>query len=297
MLIANPLYDRAFKILMENNKIAKLIISTIIETEILSLTIQPQEVVIQDKKRDFPILRYDFKAVIKTDEGKNKIVLIEVQKSKYPNPIMRFRRYLASNYMKSHQDGDKEVALPIITIYFLGYNLPDYDTPAIIVNNTVIDATTKNVIPYKNDFVELLTHPSYILQVERLPEKRKTKLEKLLSLFDQAKKADKDYLLEFSQKDLKEMDNFEELASYLNLVIQNEQTILELELEKDIEKEFERIDKLTEELVEAKQKEQEAKQKERDAKLKLAVKMKKYGERIEDIIHETGLSEKEITDL
>ena len=64
MKIANPLYDRAFKILMENEKIAKLIISTIIEKEILNIELQPQETVIVDKKRNFPILRYDFKANI-----------------------------------------------------------------------------------------------------------------------------------------------------------------------------------------------------------------------------------------
>ena len=85
MKIANLLYDRAFKILMENEKIAKLIISTIIEKEIISVELQPQETTIVDKKRNFPILRYDFKANIITDAGKEKVVLIEVQKSKSPD--------------------------------------------------------------------------------------------------------------------------------------------------------------------------------------------------------------------
>jgi len=103
MLIVNPLYDQAFKLLMENNKIAKKIISTIIEKEIISLQLQPQEVSIIDKKRNFPILRFDFKAIIRTEKEDEQVVLIEVQKSKSPNPIMRFRRYLASNYMKQER--------------------------------------------------------------------------------------------------------------------------------------------------------------------------------------------------
>ncbi len=315
MLIANPLYDRAFKMLMENEKIAKLIISTIIETEVISLDMQPQEVVIQDKKRNFPILRYDFKAVIKTESEKHKVVLIEVQKSKYPDPIMRFRKYLASNYMKSQKVDGKEKALPIITIYFLGYNLPEYDTPAILVNNTVTDARSKKEIPYKNEFVELLTHPSYILQVERLPERRKTKIEKLLSLFDQAKKSTEDYLLELSDKDLKELNGFQPLAGYLNEVIQDEQTLLELELEKDIEKEFEKLEesvekerKAKEEALKATVKERKAKEeaqksalKERKAKekalYKLAKMMKDLGKSNEEIINETGLTRDEIENI
>jgi hypothetical protein len=37
MLIANPIYDVVFKYLMEDNKIAKLIISKIINDEIIEL--------------------------------------------------------------------------------------------------------------------------------------------------------------------------------------------------------------------------------------------------------------------
>jgi hypothetical protein len=336
MKIANPLYDRAFKVLMENDRIAKLIISTIIEKEIISLELQPQEVVIHDKKRNFPILRYDFKAIIKTDENKQKVVLIEVQKSKSPDPIMRFRRYLASNYMKPQKyvanNENKEGPLPIITIYFLGYKLKEYDIPAILVNNTVLDASTKEVIPYKNEFVELLTHPSYILQVERLPEKRRTKLEKLLSLFDQAKKADEDYLLALTDKEISELDEFAFLAQYLNNVIQDEYTIKQLQLEEEIEREFEKLEKLKEQIIieqkekeiarqqekiakqrekiakqrekeakqrekEAVQREEEAKQREKQAMLKLAKNMKKYGENIEIIMKETGLTREEIEKL
>jgi len=43
MRIANPIYDVVFKYLMQNNEIATLILSTILEEEILSLNLLPQE--------------------------------------------------------------------------------------------------------------------------------------------------------------------------------------------------------------------------------------------------------------
>jgi len=311
MLIVNPLYDQAFKLLMENNKIAKKIISTIIEKEIISLQLQPQEVSIIDKKRNFPILRFDFKAIIRTEKEDEQVVLIEVQKSKSPNPIMRFRRYLASNYMKQERIIDKngeevEQPLPIITIYFLGYNLPEYNTPAIIVNNCVIDATTKKPIEEKSEFVKLLTHPSYILQVERLPEKRKTKLEKLLSLFDQARKTSDKFILDLGDDYFNSLSEFGEIIIYLNRAAQNEQTRLELQLEEDVEAEFEKQEKLLEQVKknehlltqkenEIEQKENEIEQKENEieqkeqALINSAKVMLQTGISIEQISEITGL--------
>ncbi|MBN2892997.1 MAG: hypothetical protein JXL97_14105 [Bacteroidales bacterium] len=300
MRIVNPLYDRAFKILMENEKIAQKIISVIIEKEVVSLELRPQEVIITDKKRNFPILRYDFKAVIRTEEEGDQVVLIEVQKSKYPDPIIRFRKYLASNYMKTEKVEDGAKALPIITIYFLGYNLPEYDTPAVIVNNCVIDATTKEPIEYKNEFVKLLTHPSYILQVERLPKQRKTKLEKLLSLFDQAKKTSDDFILDIDNDYSENLSDFGFVINHLNRAAQDEDIILELQLEEEVEKEFERLEsleKVVEKLdLEIQTKDQELQTKDQELQSKdkklieSASEMKKLGIDIKKIAEITGLS-------
>ena len=43
MLIANPIYDVVFKYLLEDNKIAKLIIGKIIGEEVIELIPKPQE--------------------------------------------------------------------------------------------------------------------------------------------------------------------------------------------------------------------------------------------------------------
>jgi len=82
MHIANPIYDVVFKYLMEDNRIAKLMVSSIIGEEIDELTFLPQEFVRDiegaDKanslcknstKMGLTVYRLDFSAKIKTVDG------------------------------------------------------------------------------------------------------------------------------------------------------------------------------------------------------------------------------------
>ena len=50
MLIANPIYDAVFKYLLEDNKIAKLLIGAIIGEKIETLDFRPQEYVAELEK-------------------------------------------------------------------------------------------------------------------------------------------------------------------------------------------------------------------------------------------------------
>jgi hypothetical protein len=43
MRIANPIYDAVFKYLLEDKRVAKLLLSTILDEEILDINIQPTE--------------------------------------------------------------------------------------------------------------------------------------------------------------------------------------------------------------------------------------------------------------
>ena len=52
MQIANPIYDVVFKYLMSESKYAKLLISKIIDKEILALELRPQELTVQINKKD-----------------------------------------------------------------------------------------------------------------------------------------------------------------------------------------------------------------------------------------------------
>jgi hypothetical protein len=115
-------------------------------------------------------------------------VLIELQKSKQVFDVMRFRRYLGDNYRKEDQtiDNDGKAVfrtLPIITIYFLGFLLNNVPSGVIKVKREYVDAVTEEILGVKDDFVELLTHDSYMIQVGRLPIESRGKLDRVMQIF------------------------------------------------------------------------------------------------------------------
>ena len=309
MRIANPLYDHAFKYLMSNDRLAKKVLTTILEQEVLELELSQQEVVVANHARQFTLFRLDFKAIILNEAGKKEQVMIELQKSKLPTNLVRFRNYLGYSYTQSNKEvtGDasaEETLLPIISIYILGYNLPDVEVMAATVDRKIIDASTKQELHIESDFIELLTHKCHILQVRRLPPKRQTRIEQFLALFNQAWVTDKKYIL-----DLEEVSaEFKDIATYLQRPLQDKATIEQLRAEAEVEdlfsvqealikraqQEAEEERKLKEEAI---QKEKEAIQKEKIALLKLAQQMKKYGESTIAIQEATGLTIVEIEEL
>lgn len=314
MLIINPIYDQAFKYMMDNEEVAKKIISIILDKEVKSIQPKPRETKVYNEKRDIPLSRFDFKAIIKDDDDNFINVLIEIQKSNKPDPIMRFRRYLGKNYIRKetiiNKNGVEElVAIPIITIYILGYNMPEYNTPALKVNNQVIDLTTKKEESYKNEFIKLLTHPSFILQTERLREDRKTKIERFIAIFDQKTKTENDYILDVSDEE--EDEDINQIKDYLHRATQDEEIILQLELEEDVEAEFEKMEKEKEEakrkVKKAKQKAKKAKQKAKEERslkeeakeriIELARTLKELNLSEKEIVRKTGLTKDEIEKL
>nr|MDU9044507.1 hypothetical protein [Candidatus Electrothrix aestuarii] len=80
-------------------RIAKLILSKILDQEIETLEFKPTEF----RKKiglNLTVFRIDFSAVIRQEDGSRKLVLIEIQKAKLPTDIMRFRKYLGGQYHK-----------------------------------------------------------------------------------------------------------------------------------------------------------------------------------------------------
>jgi hypothetical protein len=214
-IIANPLYDAAFKYLMQDNESAILLLSAILETEILELHFRPQEYVsevtvmnTQEKELDelqntttriLTIYRMDFLAKIKTKDG-FKNVIIEIQKSKFFSNIMRFREYLGNQYRtqenaivpQKKKKGDKFIKknentsepLPIIAIFILGDGVPGFlDFSIIHANTRLTDAVTKKEIKKKSKYFDLLHHESYTINVPSLNFLKRNDLEKLLQIF------------------------------------------------------------------------------------------------------------------
>jgi hypothetical protein len=209
--IANPIYDVVFKYLMEDNAVAKLMVSSIIGEEVIELEPKPQErtrekVKIDTNESSITVYRLDFSAKIKVPSG-HKLVHIEMQKASLPTDIIRFRRYLGEQYTDpsntiSTPDGIK--GMQIYCLYFLGNDLGIYDTPVLEINPNVKDVATSEIINEKSDFIESLHHKSWIIQISCLKERRRNELEQLLSVFDQSNR-DKDWhILNIKEEDYPE---------------------------------------------------------------------------------------------
>ncbi len=204
MEIANPIYDVVFKYLMNDNKIAKLIISHIIGEKVVSLEPKPQEhvVIVEGQIQSWTVIHFDFAARIKTPKGYKQII-VEIQKAKLPADIMRFRRYLGQQYqdeknvcIETVKGEDIKHALPIVSIYFLGHKLDHAkDIPLIKVNRKYYDAATGDELTHREEFIESLTHDSFVVQIPYLHQQRRTEAEKLLSIFDQDYITDSQHIL------------------------------------------------------------------------------------------------------
>ncbi len=185
MIIANPIYDVVFKRMMENDRVAKFFIGTLLNQTVLTVEVKPQEFTYEDQKDRLSIFRLDFIATIVTETGETRKILIEIQKTRNHVDLMRFRNYLAEQYKKEDKVNDKSTALPITTIYLLGFRLPELSSACIQVERHYKDLINKTIIESKSEFVEKLTHDCFIVQVDRITERYQTKLDKLLSVFEQ----------------------------------------------------------------------------------------------------------------
>jgi hypothetical protein len=238
MKVANPLYDVVFKYLMQDMRVAKLVISNIIEQEIESLDFAFTELNRKLPDGGLTVLRIDFAAKIRELDGSSRLVIIELQKAKFPTDITRFRKYLGKQYQEESniyldEKTQKKKALPIISIYILGHNLQNNDSPVIHVKRNYYDHATKEKLTQKEEFIESLTHDSYIIQVPRLRKRHRNKLETLLSIFDQSNtsKESKHFidLLESSFP-----DEFRAIIRRLHKASANKALCEDMEMEDDI---------------------------------------------------------------
>ena len=207
--IANPIYDVVFKYMMEDNAVAKLLVSSIIGEEIISLESKPQEYTVEKHTADgtLTVYRLDFSAKIKTPDG-HKLVIIEMQKASFPADIMRFRGYLGKQYSDKnnsieHEDGSID-ALPIYAIYFLGNELGICKTPVLKVFFNILDVGAQQIVQAKSDFIDSLNHQSWIVQISCIEEPCRNELELLLSVFDQNNRSSDHHILNVREEDFPE---------------------------------------------------------------------------------------------
>ena len=190
MIVANPIYDIVFKYLMEDERIARTILSALLKVDVVSVEVRPHEY--SDENRDtLSVFRIDFGATVRDEDGKEKLILIELQKTWLETETLRFRQYLGVHYSNPKNMQDAGHALPMVAVYLLGHKVGDIEEPVLYVNHQSLDYDNNVVTKgLPNAFVDSLTHNSIIVQIPRLHGhlNRKNRLDMVLSIFDQTNK-------------------------------------------------------------------------------------------------------------
>ncbi|MGN0058087.1 MAG: hypothetical protein ACI363_07610 [Phocaeicola plebeius] len=188
LYIANPIYDTVFKYLMEDERIARILLSALLKKNVVKVEQRPHEYV-NVSRTDISMFRIDFGATIREEDGREHLVLIELQKTWLETETLRFRQYLGVQYSRKEniveESADKH-ALPMVAVYLLGHRVGDFTTPVIYVNHKTYDYDGREIVRHRPDpFVESLTHDSIIVQIPLLRGRVTNRLEKLLSVFRQ----------------------------------------------------------------------------------------------------------------
>ena len=322
--VVNPIYDCVFKYLMEDERIAKTLLAALLKKEVVSVEMRRQEHS-NTTRNNISMFRIDFAARVRDEEGKEKLMLIELQKTWVETEMLRFRRYLAAQYnaqenMMKAKQGERQFAIPMVAIYLLGHRVGDLNAPVIYVNHDAFNYDGKIVEKGMEDpFIGSLVHDSIIVQLPLLKGKVQNHLEKVLSVFDQIHRlpGDKKYI----NLDESKYEGDEEMMRIIQRLtaatvtadvreemqvedeyfsaIENRDTEL-MEQKKLLEKKDNEIAKKDNELAESKQqmakKDDEIAQK--DGQLNAAVKyMLDSGLDVAKIMQATGLTQEQIDSL
>ena len=195
--IASPLYNAAFKYLVDDDASARLLVGAVLGEEVESLQPLPQERAVRAEPAPgeppsgelLTVRRVDFAATVRTASGDRLRVLVEVQKARFTDEVMRFREYLGRHYADRENcdegaDGRRHHR-PLRAIYILGECLPRTKATVLKVSREYLDAVTGQRLGEREEFVEALSHDCWVVQVPLLAARRRSDLERPLSVFDQ----------------------------------------------------------------------------------------------------------------
>lgn len=190
MIVANPIYDSVFKYLMEDERIARTILSALLKKNIVKVEVRPHEYT-NSQRDSLSVFRIDFGATIREEDGTERLILIELQKTWLETETLRFRQYLGVQYQNPNNmegTGKECHALPMVAVYILGHKVGDIEEPVLYVKHQPYDyngCVVEKGMP--NPFVDSLTHDSIIVQIPLLHGLINNKLYKVLSIFDQSR--------------------------------------------------------------------------------------------------------------
>ena len=190
--VANPIYDSVFKYLMEDERIARIILSALLKKEVVEVQIRRNEYT-NGFRDNISMFRIDFGARIREDDGSQRLILIELQKTWLETETLRFRQYLGAQYANPenmvHEEMRPPYGIPMVAVYILGHRVGNINVPVLYVNHKSYDYDGHEVTQGLPDpFVDSLVHDSIIVQIPLLHGQINNRLFKVLSVFDQTNK-------------------------------------------------------------------------------------------------------------
>lgn len=190
--VANPIYDSVFKYLMEDERIARTVLSALLKKEVVEVQIRRNEYT-NGYRDNISMFRIDFGARIREKDGSLRLILIELQKTWLETETLRFRQYLGAQYANPenmvHEEERPPYGLPMVAVYILGHKVGNINVPVLYVNHKSYDYDGHEVTEGLPDpFVDSLIHDSIIVQIPLLHGQINNRLEKVLSVFDQTNK-------------------------------------------------------------------------------------------------------------
>lgn len=297
--IANPIYDSVFKYLMEDERIAKTLLSALLKKEVVAVEMRRNEYT-NGVRDNISMFRIDFGAHVKEPDGTIRLVLIELQKTWLETETLRFRQYLGAQYSnpenvpsENNKDG---YAIPMVAIYLLGHRVGDINVPVLYVNHKAYDYDGNVVTDGIPDpFVESLIHDSIIVQIPLLHGQVNNRLEKVLSVFDQSQKNGSDrHVLNVNDTSFNDDEDMQYLLRRLLMAAANAQLRQEMNVEDEYFKALE--DRDTALMIKDKKLAEQAEQLEQNkAQLRtMALLLSNSGMSVEEIAKSVGMPQDQV---
>ena len=246
--VANPLYDAVFKFIMEDDRIAKTILSALLKKKVVDVKIRRNEYANLTRRETISMFRIDFAATVLDECGSPYLMLIELQKTWLPTETLRFRRYLALQYNNEEnmrKDAHGRFAIPMVAIYLLGHCVGEVNEPIFYVNHHASDYDGNEVKEGMPDpFVESLQHDSIIVQIPLLHGRVNNNLEKVLSLFDQTNVADDKKVIKVDDQQFEGDNDMEYIVRRLQSAAADPELRFQMNAEDEFFKEIESRDTL-----------------------------------------------------
>ncbi len=185
--LANPTYDEVFKYLMADERVCRAIIGSLLGKKIRKIK-QRKNDVLSVVHSDLRLMRLDFNAEVENEDGSLVEVCIELQRAHEADEVMRFRKYLASQYSDDQNVDPEGRPLHIVTIYILGHNISNNCKDAVIrVNHVMCNHDGVSITPKESiEFINALTNDMIVVQIPRIVTRKDTLLDKILNVFKQA---------------------------------------------------------------------------------------------------------------